>query len=125
MKKLTLSVISLFLIFNSQAVEAGTGTVQRPGTLLLQLEMTDEVDQKVERIRKKLIKDGYSHQLMNDLFGEENFYFPTSVEKYYTVLYVVDLVIANEQYKESDKLILISLVEKAYVLYTKEEEANN
>jgi len=64
--------------------------------------------------RENLNLEGYSSEMMNDLFGDENMYFPTSDEQMATTLYIVDKLIENKQYEESDRTTLISLSNDAY-----------
>ena len=78
---------------------------------------TDELRQKIERVRKELASAGFSQDMMNDLFGDESFYFPSNKEKLELVLHIVDLLIENQQYEEADKEQLISLANEAYAIY--------
>lgn len=64
--------------------------------------------------RDNLNLKGYSSEMMNDLFGDENMYFPTTDEQLTTTLYIVDKLIENKQYEEADRTTLISLSNDAY-----------
>jgi len=79
---------------------------------------TDEVKKKMAEIRVELQNAGYSQFMMDELFGDENFYFPKSQEDLETVLHIVNLLIENEQFEESDRPALISLAKSAYTQYS-------
>jgi hypothetical protein len=55
--------------------------------------------------------------MINDLFGDEYFYFPKSEEDLYLSYYIVDKIIQNDQYNDSDKEQLVKLAINAFELY--------
>lgn len=111
MKKLILIFVALST-FSFTAVSAQTlsADVVTPSI--------DEQTAKIENTRTELADLGYSTDMMNDLFGDENFYFPINTEVLETSIYVVDLLIKNEQYTQEDKETLVKLTNDAYSLFT-------
>lgn len=77
----------------------------------------DELNQQINNVRVELAYEGFSKEMMNNLFGEENLYFPSNCEKLETVIYIVDLLIKNKQYEEADKDELIRLSNQAYIKF--------
>jgi hypothetical protein len=85
--------------------------------------ITSYMDDSLEMIndsRKELARIGYSQELMDELFGNENFYFPINLKKLDMVTYIVDLLIENEQFKEKDKNLLLRLAQEASTIYMNE-----
>lgn len=78
----------------------------------------DEQKAKIDNTRSELADLGYSIDMMNDLFGDEDFYFPINSEVLETSIYITDLLITNGQYTEEDKEMLVKLTNDAYALYT-------
>ena len=76
----------------------------------------DDLIQKISNVRTELSSLGYSNEMMNNLFGDENFYFPTNPEKLDIVIHIVDKLIDNGQYKNQEKPVLIKLAEDAYTM---------
>tara|TARA_R110000737_G_scaffold348572_1_gene382740 strand:+ start:19558 stop:19917 length:360 start_codon:yes stop_codon:yes gene_type:complete len=85
--------------------------------------ITSYMDDSLEMIndsRKELARIGYSQELMDELFGNENFYFPINLKKLDMVTYIVDLLIENEQFQEKDKNLLLRLAQEASTIYMNE-----
>ena len=55
--------------------------------------------------------------MINDLFGDEYFYFPKSEKELNLSYYIVDKIIQNGQYNDSDKEQLVNLAISAFELY--------
>jgi len=77
----------------------------------------DEIKQKITKARNELKQLGYSADMMNNLFGDENLYFPSTKNKLNTVVHIIDNLIANDQYVESDRIVLQRLAQDAYSTY--------
>jgi hypothetical protein len=116
MKKLI--VISIMLVMG---LTAGAYTVEENNNVVCSsFASTDEADDmknKVQSVRQELVMAGHSLTMINDLFGDENLFFPTNENKLVTVIYIVDLLIDNDQYTESDKSALVALANEAYIVY--------
>jgi len=113
MKKLTCTalILSSTVFAQNNRINSGSISVQ------FKEDVKDSSICKIQQVRAKLSKAGYSEELMNDLFGDENFYFPTTAECLETTLYIVDLLIDNDQYEEVNKPLLQSLAHEAYETY--------
>lgn len=119
MKKVTIIAAVFCSMFHTQAAEINEQTPHK--THIEVTVNTDDSTKKVMLVRNELLQEGFSNELMNNVFGDENFYFPTSKEKYSNLLYVLQLLIDNKQFDESDKVALVSLAEKAYQMFIQHE----
>ena len=102
------------LSFNASAI----GPV--PGPELQEVKLSgiwEQIDKKIIKVREELEKKGFAVSMMNDLFGDENFYFPKSEKELETTVVIVDLIIDNGQYSTSDRFQLVNLANAAYELY--------
>lgn len=68
--------------------------------------------------REELASLGYTMETMNELFGDENLFFPTTEEELELSFYIVELVIKNQQFEASDRTHLEQLVKDAFTVYT-------
>lgn len=111
---------ALLLSIILTATFAGAANETIKGNELPTVKTTDheEANKRISSVRQELAQLGYSLEMMNDLFGDENFYFPTTEEKFETTIYIVDLLIENGQYKQSAKSDLIAMAVQAHSLYT-------
>lgn len=110
MKKLILiTIIAL------TAVSVKANEVQKMKSEI-SIQSNDDLIKKIANVRMELASLGYSVEMMNDLFGDENFYFPTNEETLDLVIYLVDKLIENGQYDAVEKPILTSLAKDAYML---------
>ena len=69
---------------------------------------------KIDIARDSLTARGVSKEDMDNVFGEENFFFPTTRAKEKQTIDIIDNLITNNQYKASDKDRLVDMVETAY-----------
>lgn len=72
-------------------------------------------------IHKNLIDLGYDSEMINDLFGDEYFYFPRNDSELDLSYYVVDKIIENGQYTSSDRDKLRTLAADAFDLYQNQQ----
>ncbi|MFT5778560.1 MAG: hypothetical protein ACI837_001516 [Crocinitomicaceae bacterium] len=122
MKKITLiKVVLTSLIFSFS-----TNGIGQTDEHSLSFEKSAEEKFKIEETRAALDYAGTENTvgMMNDLFGEENLYFPVNQESLNTVVYIVDLLIQNDQYDVTEKDRLIELANSAYAFYTKSVDFN-
>lgn len=80
------------------------------------------IELEISNVRHDLKIAGYSDQMMNDLFGEGNHYFPTTPEKLESAIFMVDLLITEGRYRSEDKQIMIFLAFDAHKTFTKKHE---
>jgi hypothetical protein len=128
MKNLILIVIVASFGLNSNANEAETVSmsfVKTDTSINSSTNVTKEEKKRVTNTRRTLAVAGYSNEMMNDLFGDENFYFPTTEEKLEKLDHIIDLLIENDQYEESDKTQLLSLAKDAYVQFANYKTSQN
>lgn len=76
----------------------------------------------VSSVSKSLIDQGYEEQMINDLFGDEYFYFPKSDSELDLSFYIVDKIIENGQYKSADRDKLKNLASDAFTLYQDQQK---
>mgnify|MGYP003627379712 FL=1 len=69
--------------------------------------------------KQELLNDGYTMNEMDMVFGEENFYFPTTQEKANQTKGILSNLVSNNQIKESDKKRLGEMIEDAYEYFVK------
>jgi hypothetical protein len=72
---------------------------------------------KITEARTTLVEEGYSEDMIDNLFGYENFFFPMNENVLATVTNIVDILIENNFYEESDKSTLMNLANSAYEFY--------
>ena len=121
MKRLTLFTLMII------SVTIATAGTNKNGQLMQEEKKisTEELKQKITNSRNELLSAGYTQEMMNDLFGDENFYFPTTRDKLNTSFYIIDKLIENKQYKESERGVLLSLAKKAFNAYSRNQLAES
>lgn len=77
----------------------------------------EQIDKKIIKVREELENKGFTATMMDDLFGDENFYFPKTEKELETTVIIVDLIIDNGQYSTADRFQLVNLANAAYDLY--------
>lgn len=82
----------------------------------------DPPNSTVTTVRKSLIDKGYEEGMINDLFGDEYFYFPKSDSELDLSFYIVDKIIENGQYDPTDRDKLKNLASEAYMLYQDQQK---
>lgn len=113
MKTITLNIASILIL----ALTANTALFAQiqDGTTTT-IEATESND-TISSVRAELAARGYEIDVMNELFGNENFNFPTNEQELETSMYIIGLLIDNDQFEEDDKKFLEKLVNEAYALY--------
>lgn len=102
-------------------------------TLLLMLTLSvytysgvldSEPKNKIEiKVNDLLLEEGFEQRMINDLFGDEFFYFPKTEEGLDLSYYIVDKIIQNGQYTPSDREQLRKLAIEAFELFKKDISA--
>ena len=85
----------------------------------------DQTTAKISSVKNDLLEMGYTDEMINDVFGDENFYFPKSSEELELTIYVVDKIIGNGQYKIHDRSELVAMSITALFLFEKTPDIIN
>lgn len=73
---------------------------------------------KIEiKVNDLLLEKGFDQKMINNLFGDEFFYFPKTNEGLDLSYYIVDKIIQNGQYSSSDREQLRKLAMEAFELF--------
>jgi len=75
------------------------------------------IAETISASRNDLIKQGYSREDMDNLFGEDGIHFPKSADELSKAVHIVGLLIKNNQYKPEDKERLVKMANAAYKTY--------
>jgi hypothetical protein len=75
------------------------------------------IEKKIELARKELETQGYSVVDMNNVFGDDNLYFPKSTREVSQTVGIIDNLINNKQYTKKEKRKLAKMVNDAYKFY--------
>ena len=102
------------MAFSSNATEPVTGSMLHEVKLS---GIWEQIDKKIMKVREELENKGFTAAMMDDLFGDENFYFPKTEKELETTVVIVDLIIENGQYVSTDRHQLVKLAYAAYDLY--------
>ncbi len=86
---------------------------------------TVQQESEISRVRHDLKEEGYTTEMMNDLFGEENRFFPTTAEKLESSVLMVDQLVQTGEYSTYEKNVLIFLAFDAHQKFTKNEDSPN
>jgi len=117
MKNLFLITVMLTGAISANAIETNSNTI----------EVTAESGDTLTRIsatRNALEEQGYDSEMIDVLFGLDNFYFPTTKKELDLTIYIIDAIIGNEQYKKSDKVTLVALANDAFKLFKSESSVS-
>lgn len=74
----------------------------------------------IESVIDTLIAKGYSRAMIQDLFGDSNYYFPTNSDKLESVMFMIDMLISEGRYEASQKTVMIFLAFDAHRLIQEE-----
>ena len=77
------------------------------------------IARKTAIAKQELLSDGYTMDEMDMVFGEEDFYFPTTNEKSNQTKGILGNLVSNNQIKETDKKRLGEMIEDAYEYFVK------
>ena len=86
--------------------------------------LDSEPKNKIEiKVNDLLLEKGFEQRMINDLFGDEFFYFPKTDEGLDLSYYIVEKIIQNGQYTSSDRDQLRKLAMEAFELFKKDISA--
>lgn len=74
----------------------------------------------VNSVIDHLIAEGYSESMIHDLFGVDNHYFPVDSDKLESVMFMIDMLIEEGKYEETEKTVMIFLAFDAHRLAQEE-----
>tara|TARA_R110001599_G_scaffold266278_1_gene467002 strand:- start:197 stop:670 length:474 start_codon:yes stop_codon:yes gene_type:complete len=77
------------------------------------------IARKTAIAKQELLSDGYTMDEMDMVFGEEDFYFPTTTDKSNQTKGILGNLVSNNQIKETDKKRLGEMIEDAYEYFVK------
>lgn len=117
MKNLLLVTVMLTAAFSADAIEINpiVNTIEST-------EKSNDTLAKITAARIALEERGYDSEMISVLFGDDNFYFPTSKEELSLTIYIIDFIIDNGQFEKSDKSKLVLMAKEAYRLFNSSSE---
>ncbi len=74
------------------------------------------MNQPIKSVIDDLIDQGYSAEMIHDLFGADNRYFPVDSDKLESVMFMIDMLIEEGKYQDSQKTVMIFLAFDAHRL---------